>query len=193
MGAEKDHILLQLLRTSDPQGFKVLFQKYYKILCIQAFLLLQDQGEAEDLVQDVFVKFWQERKFEIVQQSLGAYLTTMVKHAALNLLKYKSRLNRKEQTYQERIDIIENTNVMEIQEMAQMVQGVIAQLPEQCKRIFELVCVEGKKYQEAAVITGVSVNTVKTQLRRAFGKLRESLRDYYYFAGLSPVLYILLS
>jgi RNA polymerase sigma-70 factor (ECF subfamily) len=193
MGVETDHILLQLLRTSDPQGFKVLFQKYYKTLCIQAYLLLQNEGEAEDLVQDVFVKFWQERKFDVVQQSLGSYLTTMVKNAALNMLKLKSRLNRKEKTYQERIGIIENTNVMEIQEMAQMVQGVIAQLPDQCKRIFELVCVEGKKYQEAAIIAGVSVNTVKTQLRRAFARLRESLRDYYYFTGLSPVLYILLS
>ena len=193
MGAETDHILLQLLKTSDPQGFKALFQRYYKTLCIQAYLLLQDEGEAEDLVQDVFVKFWQERKFEIVQQSLGAYLTTMVKHAALNMLKHKSRVNRKENTYQERIDIIENTHVMEIQVMAQMVQSVIAQLPEQCKRIFELVCVEGKKYQDAAAIAGVTVNTVKTQLRRAFAKLRESLRDYYYFTGLSPVLYILLS
>jgi RNA polymerase sigma-70 factor (ECF subfamily) len=193
MGVELDHILLQSLRKQDPEGFKTLFQKYYKSLCIQAYLLLQDQGEAEDLVQDVFVKFWQEKKFEAVQQSLGAYLTTMVKHAALNLLKYKSRLNRKEKMYQERIEIIESTNVMEIQEMAGMVQSVIAQLPEQCKRIFELVCVEGKKYQEAAVLTGVTINTVKTQLRRAFAKLRESLRDYYYFIGLSPILYILLS
>ena len=47
MGAETDHILLQLLKTSDPQGFKALFQRYYKTLCIQAYLLLQDQGEAE--------------------------------------------------------------------------------------------------------------------------------------------------
>jgi RNA polymerase sigma-70 factor (family 1) len=193
MGVELDHILLQLLKNSNPEGFKTLFQKYYKSLCIQAYLLLQDEGEAEDLVQDVFVKFWQERKFEVIQQSLGAYLTTMVKHAALNLLKYKSRLNKKERSYQERIAIIESTNVMEIQEMATMVQSVIAQLPEQCKRIFELVCVEGKKYQEAAAIAGVSVNTVKTQLRRAFAKLRESLKDYYYFTGLSPILYILLS
>src|ERR1044071_443571 len=100
MGAETDHILLQLLRTSNPQGFKALFQKYYKSLCIQAYLLLQDEGEAEDLVQDVFVKFWQERKFEVIQQSLGAYLTTMIKHAALNLLKYKSRINKKERNYQ---------------------------------------------------------------------------------------------
>jgi RNA polymerase sigma-70 factor, ECF subfamily len=193
MGAETDHELLQLLKTSNPQGFKALFQKYYKTLCIQAYLLLQDQGEAEDLVQDVFVKFWQERKFELVQQSLSAYLTTMVKHAALNLLKQKNRANLREKTYQERIDVIENTNIMEIQEAAQMMQSVIARLPEQCKCIFELVCVEGKKYQEAAVIAGVTVNTVKTQLRRAFDKLRESLRDYYYFTGWSPVLYILLS
>jgi RNA polymerase sigma-70 factor, Bacteroides expansion family 1 len=193
MGVELDHILLQSLRKQDPDGFKALFQKYYKSLCIQAYLLLQDEGEAEDLVQDVFVKFWQEKKFDVVQQSLGAYLTTMVKHAALNLLKYKSRLTKKEKTYQERIEIIESTNVMEIQEMAGMVQSVIAQLPEQCRRIFELVCVEGKKYQEAAALTGVTINTVKTQLRRAFAKLRESLRDYYYFAGLSPILYILLS
>jgi RNA polymerase sigma-70 factor (ECF subfamily) len=193
MGVELDHILLQSLKNSNPEGFKTLFQKYYKTLCIQAYLLLQDEGEAEDLVQDVFVKFWQERKFEVIQQSLGAYLTTMVKHAALNLLKYKSRINKKEKSYKERIEIIESTNVMEIQEMAGMVQSVIAQLPEQCKRIFELVCVEGKKYQEAAAIAGVSVNTVKTQLRRAFAKLRESLKDYYYFTGLSPILYILLS
>lgn len=193
MGTELDHILLQSLRKQDPEGFKMLFQKYYKSLCIQAYLLLQDEGEAEDLVQDVFVKFWHDKKFEVVQQSLGAYLTTMVKHAALNLLKYKSRITKKEKTYQERIEIIESTNVMELQEMAGMVQSVIAQLPDQCKRIFELVCMEGKKYQEAAVMTGVTVNTVKTQLRRAFSKLRESLRDYYYFAGLSPILYILLS
>jgi RNA polymerase sigma-70 factor, ECF subfamily len=193
MGVELDHILLQSLRKQDPEGFKTLFQKYYKSLCIQAYLLLQDEGEAEDLVQDVFVKFWQEKKFDAVQQSLGAYLTTMVKHAALNLLKYKSRITKKEKSYQERIEIIESTNVMEIQEMAGMVQSVIAQLPDQCKRIFELVCVEGKKYQEAAALTGVTINTVKTQLRRAFAKLRESLRDYYYFTGLSPILYILLS
>jgi RNA polymerase sigma-70 factor (ECF subfamily) len=190
-----DALILELLQNGDSTGYRALFDKYYKMLCIQAFFLLKNESESEDLVQDIFIKFWQERKFDAVQQSLGSYLSVAVKNRALNVLKKKGRDEQKEKDYTIQAALTEQLNPLEIKELTNKVGAAVDKLPEQCRQIFELVFIEGKKYQEAADITGVSINTVKTQLQRAFSKLRESLRDYHYVSTifLSPVLCFLLS
>lgn len=190
-----DELILELLRDGDSNGYRALFDKYYKMLCIQAFFLLKNESEAEDLVQDIFIKFWQDRKFDAVQQSLASYLGVSVKNRALNIIKKRGRDEQKEKDYTMQAGTIEQMNPLEIKELADKVGAAVEKLPEQCRQIFELVFVDGKKYQEAADLTGVSINTVKTQLKRAFSKLRENLRDYHYVSTvfLSPVLCFLLS
>jgi RNA polymerase sigma-70 factor (ECF subfamily) len=194
MVASEDREILELLKQGEAAGFKALFDKYYKQLCMQASLLLPDEADAEDLVQDVFVKFWHERKFGAINESLGSYLGVSVRHAALNILKSKTRYNKKEKSYTDLLSSSVEINHLELAEVTTAVNDALKELPQQCRQIFEMVYVEGKKYQETADIFEVSINTVKTQLQRAFTKLRTSLKNYSSFVGiLSPIFIYLLS
>ncbi|MDI3321886.1 RNA polymerase sigma factor [Pinibacter soli] len=194
MTASEDREILELLKQGEAAGFKALFDKYYKQLCMQATLLLPDEADAEDLVQDVFVKFWHERKFDAINESLGSYLGVSIRNAALNILKVKSRYTEKEKGYTNLLSSSVQVNHMELAEITTAINDALNELPQQCRQIFELVYVDGKKYQEAADTFDVSINTVKTQLKRAFTKLRTSLKNYSSFVGiLSPVFIYLLS
>ena len=190
-----DNIILSLMQDENPAGYRALFDKYYKSLCIQACLLLHNGEEAEDLVQDIFVRFWQEKKYLQVQQSLGAYLSVSVKNRSINLIKQKKRFTVVgEEFYADQPESSEILNHMEIREIGKALDEALDELPEQCRKIFEMVCVDGKRYKEASEIAGVSVNTVKTQLRRAFSRLREQLAEIRYFTiDMSPILHIFLS
>lgn len=194
MTASEDREILELLKQGEAAGFKALFDKYYKQLCMQASLLLPDEADAEDLVQDVFIKFWHERKFDVINESLGSYLSVSIRNAAFNNLKFKNRYNEKEKSYVGLLDTSFLENHMELAEVAAAVNNALKELPPQCRQIFEAVYVDEKKYQEAADIFNVSINTVKTQLKRAFDKLRTSLKNNSSIIRiLSPVFIFLLS
>ncbi len=174
----QDEIILQLLQEGDALGYRALFDKYYKKLCIQAFVLLKSKSEAEDLVQDVIIQFWKESRFKTVQHSFSAYLSTAVRNAAFTKIKQRDKLAQYTQLYATNIDIMAQADILERKEMKAKIDAVFNKLPERRRQIFELIFVNEKKYQETADMLGISVNTVKTQLKRAFLTLRNGLREY---------------
>jgi len=174
----QDEIILQLLQKGDALGYRALFDKYYKKLCIQAFVLLKNRSEAEDLVQDVIIQFWKESKFKMVQQSFSAYLSIAVRNAAFTKIKQKERLAQYTRWYTMNMDVMAHVDMLERKEMKAKIDAVFNELPERRRQIFELIFVNEKKYQETADMLGISVNTVKTQLKRAFLTLRDGLKEY---------------
>ncbi len=195
MELHEDNNILHWLKAENPLGYRAMFDKYYKQLCIQACLLLNDDAAAEDLVQDVFIRFWQDKTYLQVQTSLGAYLSVSVRNRAINQLKKNKRTPVVGDEFLEEQALGQAPlSPLELQEMGKVLNQAIEGLPEQCRKIFEMVCLDGKKYKEASDLAGVSVNTVKTQLRRALSRLREQLSEIRHFALLlSPILEIILS
>jgi len=169
------------------RDFQILFKQNYRALCLYATRYLKDVNEAEDLVQEVFIKFW-----HTIQRTPAAgcrsYLYRMVKNALID------RSRRK------KIETVElDPRHYQIEEFFQPdsddsagidnMLAVIASLPERSRIIFMEVCANGKKYQEVADQLNISLNTVKTQLSRGLKVVRSALnaQDFSLFLWLFSI------
>ena len=81
--------ILQLLKKGDRRGLELLFHHFYKPLVFYAMNFLVQQEEAEDAVQEVFIKFWEGKRFHAIKNSLRPYLYQSVRNYCLNLLEGK--------------------------------------------------------------------------------------------------------
>lgn len=160
------------------QEFEKLFREHYQRLCFYANIVTKDMEVAEDLVQDVFVKCWaavQGGELEIQQEH---YLYRSVKNAALNYIKaQKVRKDYAEAQEAGHQGGTLDEDALVASETRERIMNAIDQLPPQCRKIFMLCVLEDKSYKEAAEHLGISVNTVKSQMTKAFSNLRGQLKD----------------
>ncbi len=188
----KDSELLLALHKGNQTAYRVLFDRYYTAMCKQAALRLNgDTDAAEDVVQQVFIDFWVQEKYKVVDTSVAAYLSRMVQFKAVDHIR-KSVVRRGHEGNQTLDDFADDMERMQALEKA--LHKEIAELPEQCRNIFTAVYLEGTKYKEAAELHGVSINTVKEQLKRAMVKLRARLKDFvpiilWLLSFLSPIIH----
>jgi RNA polymerase sigma factor (sigma-70 family) len=173
-------------------AYRILFERHYAYLCDQASLRLEgDKVLAEEVVQQVFIDFWVQKLYMNVETSAGAFLSRMVRFRVIDMKRKGSRRVEVETDFgndylqYEGEDI---TNPAESADIKKALHAAIAELPEDRRKIFIGVYLEDKSYREVAEEFGVSINTVKTQMRRSLDKLRERLKD---FMILSPLFYIL--
>jgi RNA polymerase sigma-70 factor (family 1) len=172
------------------ENFKQLFFKEYNSLCNYAYTILSDRTDAEDIVQDTFIKLWEKRP-ELSQQANQAkyYLITAVKNNCISFLRKKN--NRPT------IAIEENTlqtlpsslnTLQEHERYALLLQQALDQLPPQCQHIFRLSRFGQLTYQQIANEMELSVKTVENQMGKALKILRAFLKAYQL-----PLLLIWLS
>lgn len=173
--------ILNKLKKEDYSGFKNLFDQYYKPLCIYSLKYCDSFSQAEDIVQDFFVKFWDDKLYKKLDGSIGPYLFKAIKNNTLLYIKNKSKYrfeNIENQVngliYDEGIDYesLEKEKIKLYKE--------IDALPEKCREVFKVIVIENLKYKEAAEQLGVSVNTVKTHYSRALKQLRKSFDIFIY-------------
>ncbi|SFB77892.1 RNA polymerase sigma-70 factor, ECF subfamily [Parapedobacter composti] len=167
-------------RDSDEiNAFREMYLNYYKRLFVRAFMVLKNREVAEDVVQDLFLKLWQSKGYDKALQ-LDAYLYRAVQNACFDYIKRNKQL---ESVFFESFidDMAEAQHLLaqeDVDDKLKQLRNALDGLPEQCKKIFDLVYLQQKKYQEAADITGVSINTVKTQLKRGLIKIREYMQQF---------------
>lgn len=159
-----------------------LFIENYKDLCIYAYYYLKDIKEAEDVVQDIFVKIMEHGKLDEIKNA-PSYLKIAVKNASLKKIQIKKKQRGQEQfiSKESLFYTEQNTEAQELEALKNKVElyKQIDMLPKQCRKIFLLCVLDGLKYNEAAEILDISVNTVKTQIKKAFKILRHSLKRIY--------------
>lgn len=156
-----------------------MFNQYYGIMVLYAARFMDTRADAEEIVQDVFVKFWEKCSSLSPDSSIKSYLYRSVHNSCLNAIKhekvkdgYKQHVIQfLESSYQDDVefndpDVIRNR-----------IHGEIDKLPPRCSEIFKLSRFEGLKYQEIADHLGISVKTVEVQMGKALKVLRESLHD----------------
>jgi len=159
-----------------------LFLENYKDLCIYAYYYLKDINEAEDVVQDIFVKIMEHGKIDEIENA-KSYLKIAVKNASLKKIHVK-RKDRENEQFVSKDSLFYSEQNTEAQELEALKKKAdlykqIDMLPTQCRKIFLLCVLDGLKYKEAADILNISVNTVKTQIKKAFKILRNSLKSIY--------------
>jgi len=185
MNLYSDQEIVGNIINSNENAFEFIFLNYYQVLCIYALSIVRDKIIAEEIVQDVFVKLWEKRADLSIKSSLKAYLYRSVHNHGLNYLKH--------QLVQQKFtaDLLVNSSIfvsplspdyplanMLSQELGDKINQSVSALPNQCREVFLLIRYDDHSYEEAAEKLNISINTVKTQLKRAISKLRESLKDY---------------
>ncbi|GGE22330.1 MULTISPECIES: RNA polymerase sigma-70 factor [Sphingobacterium] len=156
---------------------RAFFQKYYKPLCFFAWEMVNDSDLAEDLVQDAFTAYWNNRsRVSIEEDSIKAFLYSSVRHAVYNIQrknkviqKYFNRLGNNE------IDTIDYEHQLITSEFFAELYKIVSALPASCQQIFNLSYVEGLSNQQIADELSISVNTIKTQKQRALKVIRQNL------------------
>ncbi|HMC96985.1 MAG TPA: RNA polymerase sigma-70 factor [Flavobacteriales bacterium] len=164
------------IAAGDRQAFERLFREHYRPLCAFAIQYVKDADRAEDLVQDLFFRLWQDRERITVTSSLKAYLFTAVRNRCLNALKTQGRVRSLNEEVDDR-EADDEQGEDEHAERIARVQAAIAALPEERRKVFRSSRYDGLKYHEIAERLGISVKTVENQMGKALKTLREELAD----------------
>ena len=176
--------LINGIQKSDIAAFEELYRQYYIFLCLIAEHIVRNHSDAEEIVSDVFVKLWNIREKIDITTSIKGYLIKAVHNTSLNYLE-RFRLIHK------LTDSLSNSDYELLawdsdyplgqlyeKEIMNILDQGISTLPDGCRKIFILSRNEEMKYSDIADKLGISVNTVKTQMKIALARLRENLKDY---------------
>ncbi len=161
-------------------NIKSIFLKNYEKWCMLALGYLKNRAEAEDVVQEVWLKILYDDKIESIE-NLESYVFTAVKNTSIKKYKSKNKLEPIS-TVQERLKSKSpsfETQVLRM-EISDEVRQAVEKLPNQCRQVFGLCAEDGLKYKEAAENLGISRNTVKSHMKNAYKILRMHLSDVYF-------------
>ncbi|MBL7719924.1 MAG: RNA polymerase sigma-70 factor [Flavipsychrobacter sp.] len=159
-------------------AFEQAFREHFKALHAYAFTIIKDGDDAEEIVQNVFVKLWERREQLGQIDSLKAYLYRATYNDSLNYLKH-NKVKAAYETYakatgSDRNDPVDTLSTRELQAK---IDKALNELPEQCRTIFQMSRFEELKYREIADQLGLSVKTIENQMGKALKVLREKLAD----------------
>jgi RNA polymerase sigma-70 factor, Bacteroides expansion family 1 len=158
--------------------FEEAFKSNFKALHAYAYTMLREDDAAEEVVQNVFLKLWENRKRMAIHTSLKAYLYKSVYHESLNYLKHQ-RVRRKymEEAMADLKQQAPQTAASDA-ELRRQLSEALSQLPEKCRTVFQLSRFEDLKYQEIADKLGISLKTVEAHMGKALKVLRLRLADF---------------
>jgi len=196
-----------MTEVSEETIFKSLFDKEYVKLCRYAYTYMQDSQLAEDVVQDTFIKIWEQKRELIAAPNIRFYLITAVKNNCISAIrKQKAQMVVFTETAPEPDP--EPAFHIEIAEMedpqVKKIADALNLLPPKCKEVFLLVKLHGLSYKDAAATLGLSVKTIENQMGKAIKILRESVafsllagmvilfaKKYLVFVGVSVISCVL--
>ena len=157
--------------------------------------VLSDE-DAENIVQDVFLELWEKKEILSLQLNVIAYLFTAIRNRCINFLRRsmiaKNAENKLQEEYKLTLQMkyysLEafNQEIFQEKDVEQILSKAIDTLPEKCREIFILSKIKGKKQKDIATELNISVNTVETQIRIAYKKLRNEFKEHF------PLFYFLL-
>jgi RNA polymerase sigma-70 factor, ECF subfamily len=172
----------------DPFGdndFKQIFIELYAPLCRFALKFVHDPDTAKDIVQDLFVYFWENRDRLSRISSVKMYLFTAVKNRSLNYLQKKypniqlHQIDEYDGSFQDFLQP-SASELLECKELENILEKALKNLPEKCRIIFTLKRFADMSNKEIAVYLNISVKTVEAQMTIALRKLTTHVNTYWH-------------
>ncbi|WP_119078876.1 RNA polymerase sigma-70 factor [Chitinophaga alhagiae] len=169
--------LLSRLKMHDLEAFTRLYKQARERLYILASSIIQDSAAAQDLVQELFMEFWERRIYLDVESSLKAYLIRAVRNKAYNYLEKQGTKRRLSREY-ERIERYEASPLekLELAALGQDIERAISKLPPMAAKVFRLHYIEKMSHVAIAQQLQISKFTVSGHIDRALKQLREDLK-----------------
>lgn len=151
--------------------FERIYKDYYQRLYFQAMSITGDKEASKDIVEDVFMRLWNNIR-KVDESRIDAYLSASISHGAIDFLRREIKVRTHNQEYS-RLALGNGTDESDEMEKEKLVYKMLSLFNSPTRTILELRYIEGMKYEEIAVVQGISINTVKKHLVKALKKLRE--------------------
>jgi RNA polymerase sigma-70 factor (ECF subfamily) len=167
------------IRQGDIGQFETLFRSSYVSLVKYAKKMIRDQDTAEEIVQDLFFRLWQDREKIKIESSLNGYLFRAVHNRCLHHFEHLKVVERHAQEMTtERYESPEDpAEKLQYKELQARIALILERLPERCGQIFMMNRFEGLKYSEIAKKLSVSIKTVESNMGKALKEFRKALSE----------------
>lgn len=165
---------MAFIEENKEKAFTAVFDKNYETLCLYAVRFTEDFVEAEDVVQEAFVRFWEMYRDRLTVENARPLLYRMVRNMCVDRARAKRWSTVDAEVMADQL-VYYFQPESEGDSKIDLLMEAVRNLPEKCQQVLIAICFNEKKYKEVAEEMSVSVNTVKTQLARALKLLREGL------------------
>ncbi|MEN7547215.1 RNA polymerase sigma-70 factor [Rapidithrix thailandica] len=184
-------MLVTQLRQGDKPAFSALFSKYSERVYFTALKFHLSHADAEEIVQEVFIKIWEKREQIDPARSFNAFIASIAKNMIINNARKKAHEMAHQHYLLGQQDIHRNSTEEEVisTELTQYAQSCIDKLPPQQKQIFELSRLKGLSHEEIAEQLNLSKRTVENHHFRAMKYLKTHMHP---LLSLSKVLLLSL-
>ena len=180
MNFNDNDALVENLIIGNEKAYMFLLDTYHRRLNTYALTLVNDPAQAQDIVQNVFLKTWKSRKKLKKHFPIQSFLYKAVYNEFINNYQKNKAMMLLQQKYIESLgEVVEETDESIIERMITIVNKEIQNLPPKCQRIFVLSKKEGLTNIEISEHLNVSIKTVEAQITKAFGILRKKLGNRY--------------
>lgn len=169
---------IESCKAGDHKAFNQLYKLYAKAMYNVALRIIKDEDDAQDILQEAFVKAYQKiNQFEY-QATFGAWLKRIVINQALDVLrKRKDFIINSEEQYEETEDL--DTKDWDLIDMTvDRVKVAMDSLPSGFRAVCSMFLFEGYEHKEIAAVLGISESTSKSQYHRAKRKIKELMSCY---------------
>lgn len=173
-----DTELIEALRSGQPKAFRFLVNTYHKKLCAYAFTLCHSEDQAEDIVQNVFLKLWKKRQKLQNIRSLSSFLYKSVYNEFIDQYRQTKKVMSLEKKHIETLSLVlEEESDETIEQLIKIIGKEIDNLPPKCKKTFLLSSKEGLTNIEIAEYLNVSIKTVEAHITKAYKILRTKINE----------------
>jgi RNA polymerase sigma-70 factor (ECF subfamily) len=175
----RDTEIIRRIRQGDIGQFESLFRSSYVSLVRYARTLIRDHDTAEEIVQDLFYRLWQDKEKLNIESSLNGYLFRSVHNKCLHFIEHNKVRERyaEEMSYRQPEKQESPSDILQHKELQARIAVILERLPERCGQIFYMSRFEGLKYTEIAEKLSVSVKTVESNMGRALKEFRKELTE----------------
>lgn len=175
-----DNNLIELIINGDKRAFDEVFLKHFKSLHAYAFTMIKEKDDAEEIVQNVFVRVWTKRTQLKSDGFLKSFLYRSVHNESLNYLKHQKVRSNFNVHYTDAVknEIGDLNKEIMATELEKNIHKAINDLPDKCRDVFQLSRFDQLKYQEIADALNISIKTVENQMGKALKILRLKVVDF---------------
>jgi RNA polymerase sigma-70 factor (ECF subfamily) len=181
---ETDSLLVGRIQRRDEAALSELYDRWADRVYAVAYHLLHDDGEAEDIVERTFTRIWQDAsRYDPARASVAAWIVVISRSHALSRLRVRRSRERQDEIQagyaggDGPIMAASPLQGAETRDDQERIDQAVSGLPEDQERVVRMTFFEGLTQTEIAAKLGVPLGTVKTRVRLAFAKLRDSLAE----------------
>jgi RNA polymerase sigma-70 factor (ECF subfamily) len=182
-----DKTLVEDLRNGSEEAFTVFFTKYFNRICQFAITYVKEEAVAKNIVQDAFVKLWENRYNINENSTIFSFLLTLTKNGCLNYIKhqqivnnFKKRVEDKHKLFELNYNALQQLDVEHIDyiQLLQLLEEAVSSLPPQCQQVFRLSRYDNLTNNEISEKLQITNKAVEANITRALKILRVKLKDY---------------